>query len=96
MESEDEVESYEMLSPGHDKAIARLSPQELYDCLHWIKPVNIPTWTGKKLSRPLPLPEEVLILVSFWGKRESFCFEGMTSGRFPMLQWMVPHPRAQV
>ena len=36
-----------------------------YDCLHWIKSVNIPTWTGKKLSRPLPLPEEVLIGVSF-------------------------------
>ena len=29
MESEDEVESCELLSPGHDKAIACLSPQQL-------------------------------------------------------------------
>lgn len=30
MEPEDEVESCEMLSPGHDKAIARFSPQQLW------------------------------------------------------------------
>lgn len=80
----------EMLSSGHDVAIALMSNSCGY--LHKSKPAKTPAIGGEGAVQAPLLPEELLAAGSFCrvGEKHSL-FEDVAIGRVPMLWWMVPH-----
>ena len=82
---------YHTVLSGWKRSVAHMKSQQLWLCaqnLQKIKPVQIPTWTGKEFTEPTPRTIGFEWLLA---SRDSVIFRDSAPERLPMFQRMSLH-----